>query len=167
MDFWKRSDKAFNMLRRALTIWWSSWNVAIGSEKLLGRYEDSQVSSASSVKIILHGPNTFCGMYCIQGFTFLKIPRSYYGILTWEYLEATARIPKDLARSLLEVCERNHVVSIDGAVDLSLERHDISAILDSAEDHCTYEENKEAVKILDKVAERARNLKSDLLTKED
>jgi hypothetical protein len=81
----------------------------------------------------------------------LKIPRSYYGTLTWEYLVATARIPEDLASTLLEVCERNHVVSMDGAVDLGLEKEDISAILDSAEDYWgathgkTYEEHKDSI----------------------
>ena len=46
---------------------------------------------------------------------------------------ATAGISDDLAGIVQEVCERNDVVSTDGAVNLALEKGDISEIFDSAE----------------------------------
>jgi len=71
--------------------------------------------------------------------------------LTSEYLVATTGISVELALKILESCERHHVVSIDGAVDLDLQRDEISDILNSA-GNCwnadikkLYEEHKEKI----------------------
>jgi len=86
-----------------------------------------------------------------EGFTFLKIPRSYYGILTVEYLQGQTDISYDLALKIIHICERHHiVVSIDGAVDLDVTREGLMEILDSETwsddtDKEIYDDKKESI----------------------
>ena len=58
-------------------------------------------------------------VHCLcQGFTFLRIPRSYYGILTQkDLLEGETPVSAELARSVMEGCEAQGLVTMDGAVD--------------------------------------------------
>ena len=73
-----------------------------------------------------------------EGFTFLNIPRSYYGVVTVPYLMnrlSSAQssgegsglgMNEDGARMILEACIKGGVTSKDGAVDLELTRQEIS-----------------------------------------
>jgi len=54
-----------------------------------------------------------------EGFTFLKIPRSYYGVLTTKLLEDRADLSGACADAVLSHCEKNGLV-VEGAVDLQL-----------------------------------------------
>jgi len=80
-----------------------------------------------------------------EGFTFLNIPRSYYGVLTIPYLMDRVKkndqpagegllgrigLSEDGARAILEACILGKVASMDGAVDLELPRDAISNRLD-------------------------------------
>lgn len=93
----------------------------------------------------------------------MKIPRSYYGILTSDYLAVTAGISEDLAIKLLQLCERKRIISVDGAVDLDLEKDDIDQFLESsavnweAAHQRVYEEKKEAI-LAAVASSRYRNL---------
>ncbi len=57
-----------------------------------------------------------------EGFTFLKIPRSYYGVLTATLLKDNAGLTNDCAESILECCESSGCITqgLEGAVDLHL-----------------------------------------------
>jgi hypothetical protein len=63
-----------------------------------------------------------------QGFTFLRIPRSYYGVITIPFLlkQLGSGFTEDGVRAILEACIKSGVTSKDGAVDLELSRLDIS-----------------------------------------
>jgi len=77
-----------------------------------------------------------------EGFTFLNIPRSYYGVLMTKHL--VNGIPNvgegigpnedvlssDCAHAVFETCERYGIISSDGAVDLDATRHGILSVLD-------------------------------------
>jgi hypothetical protein len=84
-----------------------------------------------------------------EGFTFLKIPRSYYGILTPEYLRAQTEISHDLALAIVEACERFEIISIDGAVNLGLSKESLTKLLDcerwDSVHEASYEENKASI----------------------
>lgn len=73
-----------------------------------------------------------------EGFTFLRIPRSYYGVVTIPFLmsrlgstqspgeeDGPRGISEDCARALLEACDKGEVTSKDGAVALELTREDV------------------------------------------
>jgi hypothetical protein len=59
------------------------------------------------------------------------IPRSYYGVLTPNYLVDSAGISAELARKIVEVCEERQVMTMDGAVDLNMTEDDIGKIMDT------------------------------------
>ena len=73
-----------------------------------------------------------------EGFTFLNIPRSYYGVVTIPYLvnqlcgaqssgeDSGVELTEDDARTILEACIQGGVTSKDGAVDLELTRQEIA-----------------------------------------
>lgn len=90
-------------------------------------------------------------MLDFQGFTFLKIPRSYYGILTTDYLASNAGIPEDLAARIFEICEQKNIVSLDGAVNLDLDEDQLYTVLMSeaidweAEHRKALEEKKDEI----------------------
>jgi len=77
-----------------------------------------------------------------EGFTFLNIPRSYYGVLAESLLMHgigrkgrgsdvnTKVLDPRCARTVMQVCQENGIVGPDGAVDLTLTRDEIAAILD-------------------------------------
>lgn len=69
-----------------------------------------------------------------EGFSFLKIPRSYYGILTTGYLASESSISENLASRIFEICVQSGAVGEDGAVSLSLDRERVEQILDIAMD---------------------------------
>lgn len=71
-----------------------------------------------------------------EGLTFLKIPRSYYGVLSERLLiEGVQRISSytmsaACASALMELCTAANIISPDGAVDIEIQRGDLSNILD-------------------------------------
>ena len=67
-----------------------------------------------------------------EGFTFLKIPRSYYGVLTVELLKENAGLSQESAKSILKYCESEGINDMAGAVDLRLVRDDLFRRLDAA-----------------------------------
>jgi hypothetical protein len=84
-----------------------------------------------------------------EGFSFLKIPRSYYGILTPGYLQAQTGISFDVAVVIVESCKRRNIVAIDGAVDLDISWEGLSAVLESEHwssvQEAAYNEKKESI----------------------
>lgn len=66
-----------------------------------------------------------------EGFTFLRIPRSYYGVLTTAHLVESTGIPEKVAKSILALFEEQEVVATDGAVNLDMNRDAIAQILDA------------------------------------
>ena len=61
-----------------------------------------------------------------EGFTFLNIPRSYYGVLSPLYL--TTRIDgisSDLANAVCSCCESTDICSDDGAIDLDMKKEKV------------------------------------------
>lgn len=69
-----------------------------------------------------------------EGFTFLNIPKSYYGVLTVKYFVESVNVSKEFADSILNICEKaeNNIMSSDGAVDLDLNKLDLGRMLDAA-----------------------------------
>ena len=72
-----------------------------------------------------------------EGFTFLNIPRSYYGVFMEEHLAKNNEydigytlLSPACARVVMDVCHKHGIVTPDGAVDLDLSRQDIIKILD-------------------------------------
>ena len=65
-----------------------------------------------------------------EGFTFLNIPRSYYGVLS--ELDLAAFVTPTLARFVMDFLEASHCVAADGAVDLDLNKCDLTNIFDTA-----------------------------------
>jgi hypothetical protein len=65
-----------------------------------------------------------------EGFTFLQIPRSYYGVLSLNLLTSKAGISMDLATNILEVCAEVKIASLDGAVDLDISKDSLMSLLD-------------------------------------
>jgi len=83
-----------------------------------------------------------------EGFTFLKIPRSYYGVLTKELLQQRAQLTEETATSIMECCEMNRIMSMEGAVDLDLNPCDLSDLLSQSLDQDAkdeYETNKNVI----------------------
>merc|ERR1740136_176256 len=79
-----------------------------------------------------------------EGFTFLKIPRSYYGVLTIGHLthggqpgatQTQPTLSPSCAFAVMDACERTKITTPDAAVDLTLSRDEISLRLHSAIDH--------------------------------
>lgn len=67
-----------------------------------------------------------------EGFSFLRIPRSYYGILTMQDLMCEGNgnaIDKKCALAIVNALEADGVLSKDGALNLDLTREGIDAIL--------------------------------------
>jgi hypothetical protein len=78
-------------------------------------------------------------LYCVRastGFSFLRIPRSYYGILTLQQLvegivgDGSDAVSEDCAKSIMQCLEASAVLSKDGALDLELEHQAVGSILD-------------------------------------
>lgn len=67
-----------------------------------------------------------------EGFTTLRIPRSYYGVLTEKHLMESADLSSDMSQSILEACIGHNITTSYGAVDLDLSRESIEATLESA-----------------------------------
>ena len=77
-----------------------------------------------------------------EGFTFLNIPRSYYGVLTPQYLrshlggtqssgeEGGKGVSDEFIQTLMEACRNAGVAEEDGAVHLELTRQGIEAKLE-------------------------------------
>mmetsp|Transcript_21505 Transcript_21505/g.45143 ORF Transcript_21505/g.45143 Transcript_21505/m.45143 type:complete len:707 (-) Transcript_21505:160-2280(-) len=77
-----------------------------------------------------------------EGFTFLNIPRSYYGVLTKDMLVQGCSREKDpkhdkniltpeCAAAIFDVCVSENILHADFSVDVTLSRVDITKILDS------------------------------------
>lgn len=68
-----------------------------------------------------------------EGFTFLRIPRSYYGTLSVKQLMSTetdgAGVSASCADAIMNVCEKREIVSPDGAVDLDITAEKIDELL--------------------------------------
>jgi hypothetical protein len=89
-----------------------------------------------------------------EGFTFLRIPRSYYGVLTANQLregivgDRSDAVSEDTAEGILNVLRRRNVLSLDSAVDLSLTKDDIGSCLEkglSGAAKAEYDSKKEGV----------------------
>lgn len=81
-----------------------------------------------------------------EGFTFLNIPRSYYGVLSPKYLADGSGISIELAEAVVNECTDRGVASSDGAVDLEMSKDTLSSILDIAIIGSTMREEYEAKK---------------------
>jgi 4-hydroxyphenylpyruvate dioxygenase-like putative hemolysin len=66
-----------------------------------------------------------------EGFTFLNIPRSYYGVLSGKDLKDTG-ISMECADALMLACFESGVTTVDGAVDLSLSPEDMATKLEAS-----------------------------------
>lgn len=81
-----------------------------------------------------------------EGFSFLSIPRSYYGTLTTKQL-VDAGLSSEFAATILELCENLQIMSIDGAVDLSMDENKVDrhlqSVLDGSPHYNEYMEKKE------------------------
>jgi hypothetical protein len=65
-----------------------------------------------------------------EGFTFLRIPRSYYGTLSTNQLVGTeCGVSLTCAEAIIEACEAGGLVSLDGAVRLDVGAEDVDALL--------------------------------------
>jgi hypothetical protein len=97
-----------------------------------------------------------------EGFTFLNIPRSYYGVLSEKDLMMDSGISMECAESIMLACFENGVAALDGAVDLSISPEAIATILEASipADHVgAFQANR--VGILDTVLKsRYKNLHS-------
>ena len=84
-----------------------------------------------------------------EGFSFLRIPRSYYGILSVKYLVENAVSSEKLAMTILEACERMQITSHDGAVFLDLDEREVNERLQTAlqgtPHHDEYNEKKKCI----------------------
>jgi hypothetical protein len=73
----------------------------------------------------------------IAGFTFLRIPRSYYGILTTKTLSdgVMGRVPNSVsescANSIITCLQQSLLISKDGALDLNIDKGKLRAVLDN------------------------------------
>lgn len=64
-----------------------------------------------------------------EGFTFLNIPRSYYGVLRESNLCGT--VTPEHSRAIIEILKATNVIGADGAVALNLKRDELMRIFDS------------------------------------
>ena len=64
-----------------------------------------------------------------EGFTFLNIPRSYYGILSESSLSGL--VTSEHSRAIIDILKAADVMEADGAVSLNLNKSDLVHILDS------------------------------------
>ena len=66
-----------------------------------------------------------------EGFTFLRIPRSYYGVLTVDMLvegivgDGSDGVTEECAEEVFEGLLRQNILSKEGALDLDLTREEI------------------------------------------
>lgn len=69
-----------------------------------------------------------------EGFTFLQIPRSYYGVLTAKLLKDSVGLSNGCAEIILGCCESSRCMTkgLEGAVDLQLTRDELKKRLDSS-----------------------------------
>jgi len=76
-----------------------------------------------------------------EGFTFLGIPRSYYGILTVEQISydvidgiksTSPTVSKGCAETVVSACESSGITDAEGAVDLGLTAVDVSSKLNAS-----------------------------------
>lgn len=67
-----------------------------------------------------------------EGFTFLNIPRSYYGVLSEKLLcEDVDGISEACASRVMEMCEKGDFMTLDGAVALNISQQEICKHLDN------------------------------------
>lgn len=98
--------------------------------------------------------------FLVQGFTFLNIPRSYYGVVDVVHLVKCTGMSSSLAEATITVLENSGIVAPDGAVSLDATKGSVTEILDNefGEDDM-YQEKKD--EIIDAVLEsRYKNLYS-------
>jgi len=60
-----------------------------------------------------------------EGFTFLKIPRSYYGVLTAKLLKDSLGLSNDCAEEIMKCCNVNGIMSLEGAISLYVSADDV------------------------------------------
>ena len=110
-----------------------------------------------------------------EGFTFLKIPRSYYGVLTVKLLEEKVGLSNECAETIIECCASSGCMTegLEGAVDLYLTREDLLERLDKSisvdnDQRAEYESNSEQVldTILMSRYVNMQNLLGDILSQE-
>jgi hypothetical protein len=84
-------------------------------------------------------------------------------VLTAQHLVESAGIAMELANKILAICEEKQITSADGAVDLTMTKRDIAAILDTSINETAVSGLKEDV-ILDAIlSSRYANLHSLLI----
>jgi hypothetical protein len=70
-----------------------------------------------------------------EGFTFLNIPRSYYGTLSAGDLQMGmgkgGGVTAECADAIIKACEKGSVVTLEGAVGLDLTRNEIDSLIES------------------------------------
>ncbi len=83
-----------------------------------------------------------CDFFLLQGFTFLNIPRSYYGVLTKDMLvrgcsrkndpkRDKQNLTPECAAAIFDICISEQILHADFSVDVALSRKDIANILDT------------------------------------
>ena len=89
-----------------------------------------------------------------EGFTFLRIPRSYYGVLTVDMLtegivgDGSDTVTEECAQELMEGLVSRGTLSKEGALDLELSRDEIDSVVEdtlSGPSLDEYKERKDAV----------------------
>lgn len=81
--------------------------------------------------VLCSSPTFYVSLCCGQGFSFLSIPRSYYGVLSIERLISGASLSEDLAQRVWSVCEEANIISADGAVSLEVSLLDLDRLFQS------------------------------------
>ncbi len=85
---------------------------------------------------------SMCDFFSLQGFTFLNIPRSYYGVLTKDMLvrgcsrkndpkRDKQNLTPECAAAIFDICISEQILHADFSVDVALSRKDIANILDT------------------------------------
>jgi 4-hydroxyphenylpyruvate dioxygenase-like putative hemolysin len=69
-----------------------------------------------------------------EGFTFLKIPRSYYGVLTAKLLKESVGLSNDCVEEIIDCCDVNGIMSMEGAVSLQLTSEELKGHLKFSND---------------------------------
>jgi hypothetical protein len=100
-----------------------------------------------------------------EGFTFLRIPRSYYGILTLSDLtgivgDGSDAVGEACAKAIMETLEAGMVLTKDGAVDLDISRDDLDVVLEKGLSDCELKQyRKRSEGLLDVILQsRYKNL---------
>ena len=103
----------------------------------------------------------------------MAIPRSYYGVLTTDHLMSYANITHNLAVKVLRICDEKGIMSVDGAVNLTLSETDLEELFETrkgllGEQEVSFLDTKELIfeAILNSRYRNLYSLLKDLITKD-